>query len=224
MQRLLGGLKAVPGRGPAPVHLWNPAYCGELDMKIRADGAWYYNGSVIGRPALVRLFSTILRRDRERFVLVTPVERVGIEVEDAPFMAVDMTTEASEAGERLIFRTNVDDIVVAGRENPVFFAQGADGALKPYIHVRAGLWALATRALAHDLVARSEIRAANFDIDFASNPHGSGSIAVWKFMSNSTSPPSPDAASVWPAARMFGLTSGAAFFPICPAADIEGAA
>ena len=89
------------GRGSAPVHLWNPPFCGDIGMRIARDGAWFYQGTPIGRPAMVRLFSTILRRDPDRYVLVTPVEKVGIEVEDAPFLAVEMAVEEGPAGPAL---------------------------------------------------------------------------------------------------------------------------
>lgn len=158
MQRLLGGIPPA-GRGPAPVHLWNPPWCGDIDMRIAADGSWHYNGSPIGRPAMVKLFATILRKDPTGHVLVTPVERVGITVEDAPFLAVDMAVEPGEAGDRLVFRTNVDDIIEAGPDHPIRFEIAAGGALKPYLHVRGDLWALVTRALTHDLVARASVEA-----------------------------------------------------------------
>src|SRR3954463_9659459 len=102
---------AAAGKGLPPVHLWNPPFCGDLDMRIARDGTWFYNGTPIGRPALVRLFSTILRKDEDRYVLVTPVEKVGIQVEDAPFLAVELAQEKRENGRALRFRTNVDDWV-----------------------------------------------------------------------------------------------------------------
>src|SRR3954452_3782495 len=90
-------------KGLPPVHLWNPPFCGDLDMRIAGDGTWFYNGTPIGRPALVRLFSTILRKDEDRYVLVTPVEKVGIKVEDAPFLAVELAKENGESGRVLRF-------------------------------------------------------------------------------------------------------------------------
>jgi len=115
LARLVAALGSdQPQRGPPPVERWNPPYCGEIDMRIAADGSWHYNGSPIGRPALVRLFSTILRRDPDRFVLVTPVERVGITVEDAPFLAVEMAVDGEGESRQIAFRTNVDDLVQAG--------------------------------------------------------------------------------------------------------------
>ncbi len=138
-----------------PVERWNPPYCGEIDIRIANDGTWLYRGSAINRDALVRLFASILRREPDgRHVLVTPVEKVGITVEDAPFMAVEVLEEERGENTRLTFRTNVGDIIAAGPEHPLRFAheQGTDG-LKPYVNVRGGLEALATRAVAHELVA-----------------------------------------------------------------------
>src|ERR687893_1081733 len=109
LERLSAALGAVPkGKGPPPVERWNPAYCGEIDMRIAADGTWFYNGTPIGRPALVKLFASVLRKDPERFVLVTPVERVGVQVDDAPFLAVEMAVEGEGAARQIAFRTNVD--------------------------------------------------------------------------------------------------------------------
>ena len=162
-QRLLAGAGAIAGRGPAPVHLWNPAYCGEIDMRIAADGAWHYNGSPIRRPAMVKLFATILRKDPERYVLVTPVERVGIRVDDAPFLAVERALEPGAQGERLFLRTNLDEIVEVGAEHPLRFAIAGDGGLKPYVRIRGDLWALASRALTHELMARGTVETASLD-------------------------------------------------------------
>lgn len=151
-QRFIEAAQAHGGRGLPPVERWNPPYCGEIDMKIARDGRWFYMGTPIGRPALVRLFSTILRNDSGQHVLVTPVERVGITVEDAPFLAVEM----EGSGESLIFRTNLDDVVVADAAHPLRFALEPGGGLKPYVKVRGDLWARLTRSLAQDLVARIE--------------------------------------------------------------------
>lgn len=162
-ERSLQGLgeaaaRAGAGRGLPPVERWNPAYCGEIDMRIARDGTWFYAGTPIGRPALTRLFSTILRKDPERYVLVTPVERVGITVEDAPFLAVEMRVESGANGRRLAFRTNLDDWTAAGPEHGLRFEPGAAEGLKPYVHVRGGLWALVTRALTFDLFDLAEAR------------------------------------------------------------------
>jgi len=140
------------------VERWNPPYCGELDMRIAADGTWHYMGSPINRPALVRLFSTVLRKDPERYVLVTPVERVGIAVDDAPFLAVEMAVEGEGGGRQIAFRTNVDDLVQVGPDHPLRFEEDAHGGVKPYVKVRGELWALVTRTLALDLIALAEVQ------------------------------------------------------------------
>ncbi|QDM23750.1 DUF1285 domain-containing protein [Tardiphaga sp. vice154] len=145
-------------RGLPPVHLWNPPFCGDLDMRIASDGTWYYLGSPIGRVALVRLFSTILKREDGKHFLVTPVEKVGITVDDAPFLAVEMEKQADESGPRLRFRTNVDDWVDCDADHRLRFETAADGGLMPYLHVRADLWAKVTRALYYDLVDIGEER------------------------------------------------------------------
>lgn len=152
--------KASPaGRGLPPVHLWNPPFCGDLDMRIAGDGTWFYMGTPIGRPALVRLFSTILKREDGKHFLVTPVEKVGIRVDDAPFLAVEMQNEQSERGGRLLrFRTNVDDWVPCDGGHRLRFEMAADGGLTPYLHVRSDLWAKVTRALYYDLVDMGEER------------------------------------------------------------------
>jgi uncharacterized protein len=154
-------------RGLPPVERWHPAYCGEIDMRIAADGTWHYNGSPIGRPALVRLFSTVLRKDPERYVLVTPVERVGIVVEDAPFLAVEMAVDGEGESRQLAFRTNVDDLVQVGPDHPLRFETDPTGGLKPYVLVRGDLWARLTRALALDLIALGEERGQVFGIGVA---------------------------------------------------------
>ena len=148
--------------GPAqralpPVEQWNPPFCGDIDMRIARDGTWFYGGTPIGRPALVRLFSTILRKDSDGYVLVTPVEKVGIKVEDAPFLAVEMIVAHQGAGQVLRFLTNVGDWVEAGAGHPMRFEKAAFDGIKPYIHVRGDLWALVTRALVLDLVELGEI-------------------------------------------------------------------
>jgi len=150
----LSGLDAVARktRGAPPVHLWNPPDCGDIDMRIAADGTWFYRGSPIGRLPLVRLFSSILRKDGERYVLVTPVERVGITVDDAPFLAVEMQVEGEEGDRRLTFRTNVEDVVTVDERHPLRFDRGAAEGLKPYVRVRGDLWALVKRPLFYDLV------------------------------------------------------------------------
>ncbi|MDB5692032.1 MAG: hypothetical protein JWO81_1095, partial [Alphaproteobacteria bacterium] len=134
-----------------PVESWNPDHCGASGMRIARDGTWFHEGSPIGRPAMVRLFSTILRREPDgAYVLVTPAEKLDIEVEDAPFVAVEMKSEGEGTGRRLAFRLNTGDMVVAGPDNPLRFAAGADGPL-PYLHVRAGLEGLVARAVYYEL-------------------------------------------------------------------------
>lgn len=137
----------------APVERWDPPYCGDIGLKILRDGTWHYRGSAIRRPALVKLFARVLRRDADgRHYLVTPVEKVDVEVEDAPFVAVELETSGSGASQTLLWRTNVDDIVRAGPDNPLRFAvEAQSGGLKPYVRVRGGLEALVARALVYDL-------------------------------------------------------------------------
>jgi len=159
LARLTAALGADAKRkGPPPVERWNPAYCGEIDMRIAADGTWHYMGTPINRPALVRLFATVLRKDPERHVLVTPVERVGISVDDAPFLAVEMAVDGEGEGRQIAFRTNVDDLVQVGPDRPLRFGHDAHGGIKPYVRVRGELWARVTRSLALDLIALGEER------------------------------------------------------------------
>ncbi|KAB0264096.1 DUF1285 domain-containing protein [Microvirga brassicacearum] len=159
LSRLLDALGPAAGRkGPPPVERWNPAYCGEIDMRIARDGTWFYMGTPINRPALVKLFATVLRKDPERYVLVTPVECVGIEVEDAPFLAVEMAVDGDGDARQIAFRTNVDDVVEVGPDHPLRFERDDGGGVKPYLRVRGGLWALVTRPLALDLIALGDQR------------------------------------------------------------------
>ncbi len=144
---------AGPRRGPAPVHLWNPPFCGDLDMRIARDGTWYYLGTPIGRKPLVRLFSSILKREGDRYFLVTPVEKVGITVDDAPFVAVDFTARGEGAAQTLTFTTHVGEEVTAGPADPIRLARDAiTGEPSPYVHVRAGLEALIDRKSFYRLV------------------------------------------------------------------------
>jgi uncharacterized protein len=163
-------LKAQREKGPAPVERWDPPDCGDIGLKIRADGAWLYRESPIVRPALVKLFAGVLRRDADgRYYLVTPAEKVEVAVEDAPFLAVEMEVANSGRDQRLIFRTNVDDIVTVGPEHPLRFAiEEKTQGLKPYILVRGRLEALLTRALNYELV----------DLALEARPCG-GSLGVW---------------------------------------------
>ena len=147
-------IKAQSTKGNAPVDQWDPPYCGDIGMKIGADGCWYYQSSPIGRAALVKLFASVLRRDADgAHYLVTPAEKIDIEVADAPFLAVEMEKRGGGRDQELIFRTNVDDIVRCGPDHPMRFAvDAATQGLKPYILVRGRLEALVSRALYYDLV------------------------------------------------------------------------
>jgi len=140
-------------RGLPPVHLWNPPFCGDLDMRIARDGTWFYEGTPIGRPALVRLFSTILKREGDKFFLVTPVEKVGITVEDAPFVAVDFRAKGTGDAQDLTFVTNMGDEALAGPDNPLRVERDPEtGEPAPYVHIRAGLEALIDRKSFYRLV------------------------------------------------------------------------
>lgn len=162
-------IRARGGKGPAPVETWNPPYCGDIGMAIRADGVWLYQGSPIGRMPLVKLFAGVLRKDADgKHYLVTPAEKVDVAVADAPFLAVEMEVRGSGRDQSLVFRTNVDDIVTAGLEHPIRFAveSGSEG-LKPYLLVRGRLEALVTRALYYDLV------------EMAANDGPAGELGLW---------------------------------------------
>jgi hypothetical protein len=155
LQGLPEAEKAAQGRALPPVESWNPPFCGDIDMRIAQDGTWYYLNSPIGRKPLVRLFSTVLRRDPDgRFYLVTPVEKCGIRVDDAPFLAVHMEAHGAADGQVIRFRTNVDDEVIVDAAHPLRFArEQGTGGLKPYVLVRGRLEALVNRPIFYDLVA-----------------------------------------------------------------------
>jgi uncharacterized protein len=162
--RGLSGAAAERLRGEGPPPSWNPPDCGDIDMRIAADGTWFYCGSPIGRAPLVQLFASIMREEGDRYVLVTPVEKVGIKVDDAPFLAVEMSVESKMKSRRLTFRTNVEDIVTVDSGHPLRFQRGPSEGLKPYVKVRGELWALVKRALFYDLVALCQTeRVANTD-------------------------------------------------------------
>ncbi len=187
LDAIMGAAATAGGKGPPPVHLWNPPYCGEIDMRIASDGTWFYQKTPIGRPALVKLFASVLWREDDRYFLVTPVEKCGIVVDEAPFLAVEMmVAQAAHGGQRALrFRTNVDDWVECGEDHQLRFErETGTGGLKPFLHVRRGLWAKVTRALFYDLVDLGEER----EID---------------------------------GVRMFGIASGASFFPMAPADSLE---
>lgn len=153
MERLKEILKHAEGDAAAPVERWNPPYCGDIGLEILSDGTWLYQGSPIQRPAMVKLFARVLRRDADgRTYLVTPAEKIAIAVEDAPFLAVAMESAGVGPDQVLLFRTNVDDVVRCGADHPLRFGGGgADAPFKPYVHVRGRLDALVSRALAYDL-------------------------------------------------------------------------
>jgi uncharacterized protein len=149
---------ARAGKGAAPVERWNPDFCGDLDMEIKADGTWFYLGTPIGRMPLVQLFSSVLRKDEDgKTYLVTPVERVGIRVADAPFIAVEMDVSGDGDARIITFRTNVGDVVEAGPERPLRFVDEHEtGGLKPYVLVRGRLEALVARPVMYELVGYGE--------------------------------------------------------------------
>ena len=138
-----------------PVDKWHPRHCGDSDMRIARDGTWFHMGSPIGRQEMVRLFSTILRREQDGgYVLVTPVEKLDIAVEDAPFVAVEMKAEGDGRDAKLAFRLNTGDLVTAGADHPLRFVQAVDGP-RPYLHVRGGLEALVVRSVYYDIAERA---------------------------------------------------------------------
>jgi hypothetical protein len=156
LEGVAAAAKQAPGRGLPPVHLWNPAHCGEIDIVIKKSGLWFHEGTPIGREALVRLFSTVLRKDPDGFVLVTPVEKLAIRVEDAPFVAV----RVDRVGEALRFVTNVGDVVEAGADNAIRVTiDPTTGEPRPYLHVRRGLEALIARPVFYELVEMARERA-----------------------------------------------------------------
>jgi hypothetical protein len=155
-------------RGLPPVHLWNPPNVGEIDIVIRKDGSWVHEGGVIGREALVRLFSTVLRKDPDGVYLVTPHEKLRITVEDAPFLAVRVDRE----GAALRFTTNVGDEVEAGPEHPIRMATDRDGEPRPYVHVRGGLEALIARPVFYELAEMAQERSTPRGVEFGLQSNG----------------------------------------------------
>lgn len=153
LARVAEAVKQAPGRGLPPVHLWHPAHCGDIDILIRADGVWMHEGSPIGRAQMVRLFSTILRKDSDGYHLVTPVEKMKIRVEDLPFRAVSLR----EQDARLIFTTDQGDEAEAGPDHALIVETDPEtGEPAPRIHVRGDLWARVVRSVFYDLVERAE--------------------------------------------------------------------
>lgn len=144
---------AAAGKGLPPVESWNPPFCGDLDIRISRDGTWFYLGTPIGRPELARLFSTILKREGDQYFLVTPVEKVGIRVDDVPFLAVDFDVTGDGMSQVLSFATSMGDRAVAGPDNPIRVTRDADtGEPAPYVHIRAGLEARIDRKSFYRLV------------------------------------------------------------------------
>jgi uncharacterized protein len=168
----LGEAAVQRRRGPPSVHLWNPPHCGDIDMRIAADGTWFYCGSPIGRQPLVQLFASILRKDGDRYVLVTPVEKVGIKVDDAPFLVIEMRVENECGGSSITFRTNVEDVVTVDEKHPLRFERGAAEGLKPYVRVRDDLWALVKRTLFYDLVEIGRVESLCDDLWFGVRSRG----------------------------------------------------
>jgi uncharacterized protein len=159
LDAITGSLARATAKGPPPIERWNPPFCGDLDMRIATDGTWFYLKTPIGRPALVKLFASVLKREGDSYFLVTPVEKCGITVDDAPFLAVELKIEDTSEGRVLHFRTNVDDWVACGPDHVMRFElEAGTGGLKPYLHVRRDLWAKVTRTLFFDLVELGEER------------------------------------------------------------------
>jgi uncharacterized protein len=159
LDAITGSLARATAKGPPAVEQWNPPFCGNLDMRIATDGTWFYLKTPIGRPALVKLFASVLKREGNSYFLVTPVEKCGITVDDAPFLAVELKIEDTSEGRVLHFRTNVDDWVACGPDHGLRFEpEAGTGGLKPYLHVRRDLWAKVTRTLFFDLVELGEER------------------------------------------------------------------
>ncbi len=181
------------GRGPAPVHLWDPPYCGELDIRIGRDGLWWYLGTPIGRIELVRLFASVLKLEDGRYYLVTPVEKIGITVDDAPFVAVDFEVSDPGPAQTITFQTNLDEFSVAGRDNPIHVVRDPEtGEPSPYVHIRSGLKALIDRKSYYRLVEIGEHDEVGGEVG--------GEIG---------------------GVRWFGLRSGGVFFPVIPSAELE---
>ncbi|PCI05768.1 MAG: hypothetical protein COB78_04040 [Hyphomicrobiales bacterium] len=176
----LAGLQALVERGDGskkglpPVERWEPDFCGDLDMVIKSDGTWFYMGTPIGRQALVKLFSTVLRKDEDgKTYLVTPVEKIGITVEDAHFVAVEMNVHEEDGESVLTFRTNVGDIVTVGPDNPLRFVIVPDNdGVKPYIRVRGRLEAVLARPVMYELIALGQEIEVNGQVMFAVQSKG----------------------------------------------------
>jgi len=160
----------IKTQGPAPVHLWDPPYCGSIDMKILSDGSWLHEGRPIRRQALIRLFSSILKREGEEYFLVTPLEKVGIEVEDCPFVVIDMEVEGSGTNQSISFTTNMGDQVSLDSEHPLSVdTVGENAEPRPRLLVRDALPALIKRSVFYRLV----------DLAVEKEQNGQRSLGVW---------------------------------------------
>lgn len=152
-ESLAATIKATKSRGLPPVEQWNPPFCGDIDMEIRRDGTWFYEGTPMGRIALVKLFASILIREDDKYFLVTPVEKVGIRVDDAPFVAVDFEVTGEGEAQVLTFTTNLDDVTTAGPDAPLRFVRDDEtGEPSPYVRVRRNLEALIDRKSFYRLI------------------------------------------------------------------------
>jgi hypothetical protein len=150
---LAAAARAAGQKGPPPVHLWNPPFCGDIDMRIARNGTWYYLGTPIGRAPLVKLFSSILKREGDAYFLVTPVEKVGITVDDAPLFVTDFDATGTGRDQTLTFTTKTDDSAILGRDHPLRVEQNArTGEPSPYVLIRSNLWALIDRKSFYRLV------------------------------------------------------------------------
>lgn len=159
-------IRQASEKGSAPVEQWDPPYCGDIGLEIDVRGEWHYQGSAISRPALVKVFARVLRCESDgQHFLVTPVEKVDVAVADAPFLALEMQIDGEGRDQTLTFRTNVDDVVVAGPDHPILFREeDGSGGLKPYVRVRGRLYARLTRALYFDLIAMAEENATDAEL------------------------------------------------------------
>ena len=167
---VLASAGAATGKGPPPLHLWNPPFCGDIDMRIARDGTWFYLGTPIGRPGLVKLFSSIIQREGDAYFLVTPVEKVGITVDDAPFVANDLDATGYGPDQRVTFTTQVGDVAVAGGVHPVRVElDKLTGEPSPYILIRANLEALIDRKSFYRLI----------DLCQTSQHHGAEWLGLW---------------------------------------------
>jgi len=142
---IAAAISAAKTRGLPPVDLWNPPFCGDLDIQIKRDGTWFYLGTPIGRVRLARLFSTVLKKEGDAYFLVTPAEKVGITVEDAPFLAIDFDVKGTGTEQVLTFHTSMGDEAVLDAQHPLRVETRTSGEPAPYVEIRSGLEALIDR-------------------------------------------------------------------------------